>query len=90
MIWMKVKVVYVYVYTCCIMFKVHFHQIILQGSCIIYIKTGLCIFKSSLKSLNLLKNFKSFTFSLCKSYKLVSCSSLWSHLSKEKENMVHM
>lgn len=47
-IWMEVK-------ACCLVFKVHFHQIILRGSCIIYIKRGPCIFTSSLKSVNLFK-----------------------------------
>lgn len=34
------------VYTCCLELKNHFHQIILQEPCIIYMKTGLCILKS--------------------------------------------
>lgn len=71
MIWMKVKSVFVHRQTSCLVLKVHFHQIILEHSCIIYIERGLSfqIFKI-LKSLK--KSLNPLFFSFCKFYQLFS------------------
>lgn len=88
---MKVKAVYVYILVA-LCWRSIFHHVILQGSCVSYIKRGDSIFKSSWKSLHLLNIFKFLIFPSARPISLspVSCSSLCNHVSKEKDNKVHM